>query len=162
MAITHRPTPLPYTAPRARRGSGTHVDRDLERVQRFAKILDQRFLDPVIGLVLPGAGDLIGSMLGMYTIVLAARRKMSPVIIARMLLNLALDAAIGIVPFVGDLLDLGFKANTKNVALLAERAEHGGRATRKDWLYVVGAALAFVATVTLSIYAVVSLVRAIF
>ena len=162
MATTHSITPLPYTAPRARRGSGTHVDRDLERVKRFAKILDQRFLDPVIGLVLPGAGDLIGSMLGMYTIVLAARRKMSAVIIARMLMNLALDAAIGIVPFVGDLLDLGFKANTKNVALLSERAEAGGRATRKDWLYVVGAALALVAVLSLSIYAVVSLVRAIF
>lgn len=154
-------TPLPHPAPRARPGSGPHADRDLERVARFAKILDQRFLDPVIGLVLPGAGDLIGSMLGMYTVILAVRRKLSPVIIARMLMNLALDAAIGIVPFLGDLLDLGFKANTRNVALLTERAEAGGRATSKDWLYVVGAVLAFVAVLTLSIYAVVSLVRAI-
>ena len=123
--------------------------------------MDQRFLDPLIGLVLPGAGDLIGSMLGIYTVALALRRKLSPVIIARMLTNLALDAAIGIVPFVGDLLDLGFKANTKNVALLSERAEAGGRATARDWLHVAFAALAFFAVVGLTIFAVVSLIRAI-
>lgn len=161
VATTHSTTPVPYTAPRARRGSGTHVDQELERVAKFARLLDQRFLDPLIGLVLPGVGDLIGSMLGMYTVVLAVRRKMSAVVIARMLMNLALDAAIGIVPFLGDLLDLGFKANTKNVALLTERAEQGGRATSKDWLYVVGALFAFAAVVTLSVYAVVTLVRAI-
>ncbi len=147
--------------PRARRGSGTQVDPELERVRRFAKVLDQRFLDPLIGLVLPGAGDLIGSMLGIYTVMLAVRRKLSPVIIARMLTNLALDAAIGIVPLVGDLFDLGFKANTKNVALLTERAETGGKATARDWLHVVGAALAFVLVVGLTIFAVVSLFRAI-
>lgn len=162
MATTHRaPTPLPYTVPRARRGSGTHVDPELERVRQFARVLDQRFLDPLIGLLLPGAGDLIGSMLGMYTVVLAVRRKLSPVIVARMLTNLALDAAIGVVPFIGDLFDLGFKANTKNVALLTERVEAGGRATAKDWLHVVFAALAFVAVVGLTIYTVVSLFRAI-
>ena len=130
-------------------------------MRQFARLLDQRFLDPLIGLVLPGAGDLIGSMLGMYTVVLAVRRKLSTVIIARMLTNLALDAAIGLVPFIGDLLDLGFKANTKNVALLTERAEAGGRATARDWLHVIGAGLAFVAVVGLTIFAVVSLFRAI-
>lgn len=151
----------PYNVPRARRGTGTQLDPEIERVRSFARLLDQRFLDPILGLVLPGAGDLIGSMLGIYTVMLAVRRKMSPVIIARMLTNLALDAALGIVPLVGDLADLGFKANTKNVALLTERAEDGGRATARDWLHVVGAGLAFVATLGIAIYAVVALVRAI-
>ncbi|MDB4961798.1 MAG: uncharacterized protein JWP01_1797 [Myxococcales bacterium] len=162
MATTHSTTtPLPYYPPRAKRGTGTQLDPDVERVKRLAKILDGYFVDPIIGFFVPGAGDLIGSMLGMYTVMLAVRRRMSPVIIARMLTNLALDAALGIVPFAGDLFDVAHKANTKNVALLAERAEHGGKATTRDWLAVVGAALAFVAVIAVSIYAIVAVIRAI-
>jgi hypothetical protein len=153
VASTQRTTPVPDVVPR--------IDPELERVKAFARLMDQRFLDPLIGLLLPGAGDILGSLLGVYTVALALRRKLSPVIIARMLTNLALDAAIGLVPFVGDLFDLGFKANTKNVTLLTERAGAGGKATARDWLHVVGATLAFVAIVGLTIFAVVSLFRAI-
>jgi len=137
------------------------ADPELERVKRIARLLDQRFLDPILGLVLPGAGDVLGAVLGVYTLVLAVRRKMSPVIVARMLMNLALDAVLGLVPLVGDLIDLGFKANTKNVALFTERAEAGGRATARDWSYVALAALAFLATLALTIYALVAVFRAI-
>src|SRR3954466_2138004 len=121
MAIT-TPVPLPYRIPRARRGTGTQLDPDVERVRKLAKVMDHYMVDPLLGLVLPGAGDIIGSLLGLYTVALAIRRKMSPVIVARMLLNLAIDAAIGIIPLLGDIADIGFKANQKNVALLAERA----------------------------------------
>jgi hypothetical protein len=161
MAISQMSTPLPYVAPRAKRGTGTQLDPEVERVRQFAKILDTYYVDPLIGLVLPGAGDLIGSMLGLYSVTLAIRRRMSPVIIARMLMNLAIDGVLGIVPLVGDIFDLGFKANTRNIALLTERAEHGGKATAKDWLAVIGAGLAFFAVIGLSIYAIVSLIRAI-
>ena len=160
MAMT-TPVPLPYAVPRARRGSGTRTDPEIERVTKLAKVLDHNLVDPFVGFVLPGVGDLLGSLLGLYTVALAVRRKMSPVIVARMLMNLALDAALGVVPLVGDLFDLGFKANQKNVALLGERAEGGGRATRKDWLAVVGAALAFGLAMGLAIYAVVRLVGAV-
>jgi hypothetical protein len=125
-----------YLPPRAKRGSGTHVDYELERVKKMATILDRYMVDPIIGLVLPGAGDIIGSLLGMYTVNMAFRRKLSPVIIARMLLNL------------------------KNVALLEER--HTGKASAKDWAFVVGAALLFFGTIALSVFAIVSLLRAIF
>lgn len=139
----------------------TPNDPEIERVRSFARLLDQRFLDPLIGFILPGAGDLIGALLGMYTITIAVRRKMSTVIVARMLTNLALDAAIGIIPVVGDLFDLGFKANTKNVALLTERAGAGGKATARDWLHVVGAGLAFFGVLGLTIYGFVMLIRAV-
>ena len=160
MAMT-TPVPLPYVVPRARRGSGTRTDPEVERVTRIAKVLDHDLVDPLMGFVLPGVGDVLGSLLGLYTVTLAVRRKMSPVIIARMLLNLAIDAAAGIVPLVGDLFDLGFKANQKNVALLSDRASSGGRATKKDWLAVAGAALAFALVIGLAVFAVVKLVGAV-
>jgi hypothetical protein len=136
------------------------VDVELERVKKWAVVLDRYMVDPIVGLLLPGAGDIIGSLLGMYTVSMAFRRKVSPVIIARMLLNLGLDALLGIVPLVGDIVDVGFKANQKNVELLSERTE--GKASAKDWLFVVGAALLFFGTIALSVFAIVSLFRAIF
>src|SRR5213076_2964214 len=108
----------PYLPPRAKRGSGTHVDYELSRARKLARLLDGYFVDPILGLLIPGAGDVIGSLLGLYTLSVAIRRRVSPVIIARMLLNLGLDGLLGVVPLVGDLFDFGFKANQKNIALL--------------------------------------------
>src|SRR3569623_926130 len=97
------------------------TDRDLARVRTLARGMDGYLVDPLIGFVLPGIGDVIGSLIGFYTVVVAVRRRVSPVIIARMILNLGIDALIGIVPIVGDIFDLSFKANQKNVALLEQR-----------------------------------------
>ena len=144
----------------ARRGELAPIPRELERVRTLTRVLDHYMVDPVLGLVLPGVGDLIGSLIGLYVVAVAVRRKVSPVVIARMVLNLAIDAGIGIVPIVGDLADLAFKANEKNFALLVDR--HATRkATASDWLAVGGAVLAFVAVIGLIGYAIVALVRAI-
>jgi hypothetical protein len=137
-------------------------DRELRRVQTLARILDRNYVDPLLGLLLPGAGDLAGALLGLYAVSLALRRRMSPVVIARMLLNLSIDALVGAVPLVGDLFDFGFHAHERNARLLVERAEEGGRATARDWLLVVGAAVAFVGSLALAVYAVIALIRAIF
>jgi hypothetical protein len=159
MTTSHRFATRP--SPRPVRGGGEALAApDLERVRKLTRVLDHYLVDPLLGLVLPGAGDLIGSMLGLYVVGLAVQRRMAPVTIARMLLNLALDAGLGLVPIVGDLADFAFKANQKNLALLSERPADG-KATARDWLFVGGAALAFVAVIAAVIYAIVALVRAI-
>jgi len=136
------------------------ADLELERVRRLARVLDHGMVDPLLGFVLPGVGDLIGSLLGLYIVAIAVRRRVSPVVIARMLLNLALDAGIGAIPVIGDLADIAFKANDKNVALLASR-DATGKATARDWLAVGGAALALVAVIGLVIYAIAAVLHAI-
>jgi hypothetical protein len=157
-----KPVPV-YVPPRAKRGTGTIRDTELDRVRTLSRVLDKFFVDPILGLIIPGGGDVLGSLLGVYTVMIAARRKVSPVIIARMLMNLAGDAVLGFIPFLGDLLDFGFKANQKNVELLSERVEqHAGRATARDWLVLIGAGLAFVAVMAAVIYGIVALFRAIF
>jgi uncharacterized protein DUF4112 len=135
------------------------ADRELQRVQTLAKVLDTYFVDPLLGLLLPGAGDLAGSLLGLYAVSLAIRRRMSPVVIARMLLNLSIDALLGAVPLLGDLFDFGFRAHERNVRLLALRGETGGRATPRDWLMVAGAAVVFAGSLALAAYALVALLR---
>src|ERR1051325_3671120 len=110
------------------------VPAEIARARTLTRVLDHYLVDPLLGLVLPGAGDLIGSLLGLYVVGIAVRRRTSPVVIARMLLNLALDAGLGLVPIVGDLADFAFKANQKNLALLSERFA-GGTATPPDRLF---------------------------
>src|SRR5689334_8756456 len=100
------------------RGAVQRVPPELERVRSLARVLDHYLVDPLLGLVFPGGGDLIGSLLGLYMVGVAVRRRMSPVVIARMLLNLALDAGLGLVPVAGDLFDFAFKAHQRNLALL--------------------------------------------
>jgi len=136
------------------------ADLELERVRKLTRVLDHYMVDPLLGFVLPGIGDLIGSLVGLYVVGIALRRKASPVIVARMLLNLAIDAGIGIVPLIGDVADIAFKANDKNLRLLTERPDTG-KATARDWLAVGGALAAFAAVVVLAIWAVVAVVRAI-
>lgn len=131
----------------------------------MARVLDDAYVDPILGLLLPGAGDVVGSLLGLYTVGLAARRRVAPIVIARMLLNLAIDAGLGAIPFLGDLFDLGFKANNRNIALLADRTHRGGQGTARDWLAVIGAGAlfvaAFVGVIVVVVWALASLVRAI-
>jgi hypothetical protein len=138
----------------------SHEDRELGRVQTLARVLDHRLVDPLIGLFAPGIGDVLGSVLGMYIVVVAARRRVSPVVVARMVMNLGLDAVLGIIPIVGDIADFKFKANKKNVALLLDRSSVGGRATLRDWAIVAAAALFWIALMGLVIYGFVRLFRA--
>ncbi len=103
-------------------------DQALVAAETLARWLDDRFLDPLLGLLLPGLGDLLGSALGLYPVVLAWRRRAPKALIARMLLNLAADAAGGSIPILGDAWDFVFKAHARNLALLRSRSGVGGAA----------------------------------
>ena len=55
-----------------------------------------------------------------------------------MLINAVADLAIGAIPFLGDFIDFGWKANVRNLALLERYARPGTQASRGDWMFVVG------------------------
>jgi hypothetical protein len=136
------------------------ADAELARVQKFARVLDHYMVDPLLGFVLPGIGDVIGSLLGLYVVGMAIRRRLATVVIIRMLLNLAIDAGIGVVPVIGDIADIVFKANEMNLALLIERDGAGGKATARDWLIVGGLAVVAAAVIGIAVWAVVAIVHA--
>ena len=136
-------------------------DRDIATAETIARVTDRAMLDPIIGLLVPGAGDLVTAAVGLYVVAVAARRKLPAVVLARMLLNLGIDAAVGSVPLVGDVFDFAFQANRKNVDLL--RARHEARRARpSDWLMVAGAGLLFLAALAVPIILLVLFVRAVF
>src|ERR1700741_1714199 len=63
-------------------------------------------LDPVIGLV-PWVGDLLSAGVGFWLIAEAARFRIPPSVLARMVLNTTVDLLAGAIPFIGDLLAVG-------------------------------------------------------
>lgn len=123
------------------------------RVRGLARVLDSavgipgtriRFgLDSLIGLV-PGVGDLAGAALSGYIVLSAARAGVPAVVLSRMLLNLGVDTIVGSVPLLGDAFDVGFRANTRNAALmerhLAVTAEPGvaRKSSRASVAVVIG------------------------
>jgi hypothetical protein len=129
------------------------ADPHLRRAETLARWLDDRWLDPLLGLLLPGAGDVIGALLSIYIVGIAIRRRVPGAAVARMLLNIGIDTAVGAVPIFGDVFDFAWKANKKNVELL--RARPSGSRSGRDWLVLAGAAVLLVGVVA----AVVLLVR---
>lgn len=73
-------------------------------------------IDALIGLI-PGIGDSLGAVISSYIILLAARAGAPRWTLGKMIGNVALETLIGFIPIVGDLFDLVWKANRKNVEL---------------------------------------------
>ena len=95
-------------------------------------------LDPLLGLI-PGVGDLAGAALSGYIVTIAARLGAPPSVLARMLGNVAVDMLIGAIPGVGDLFDFGWKANTRNLALIERYRDAPERVRRSSRLAVAAA-----------------------
>lgn len=114
----------------------------LERLRRLTELLDRRFLDPALGFFLPGVGDVLGSLLGLYGVYVAMRLGISGIVVCRMLSNLALDAIFGAIPVIGVVPDLLFRAHARNLALIDARGQFG-RASPGDWAFVAGAIFLF-------------------
>jgi hypothetical protein len=122
-------------------------DRNLDTLRRWAALLDNAFrvpgtqirfgLDPILGLV-PGIGDLATPFLSVLILVHGARVRVPKIVLARMVLNALIDFAVGAVPVLGDLFDFAWKSNEWNLALLERHARPGMRATRGDWIFVIG------------------------
>lgn len=94
-------------------------------------------VDALIGLI-PGAGDLVSGGLGLLVVVRAAQRGLPMIVLARMLVNVALDFSIGAIPVIGDLFDLWFKSNLRNVGLMRRYVTAPGASTAGSWLFFGG------------------------
>src|ERR1044072_1119428 len=105
------------------------TNKELKSVELLARLMDSRFqipgtrfrfgLDPLIGLI-PGLGDFAGFLLSGYMILICARNGASGFVLARMTLNILIDALIGSIPLVGDLFDFANKANNRNLKLMQQ------------------------------------------
>jgi hypothetical protein len=105
------------------------VEARVARLRRLAWLIDGAFrlpgtrfrfgLNSVIGLA-PAAGDALLSAISLYIVYEAHRLGLPKWKLARMLKNVAIEAAAGAVPVLGDLFDVAFKANLRNLAILED------------------------------------------
>ena len=82
----------------------------------------------------------MSGLIGSYIVLTAARLGVPRVVLARMLLNVGTDAAVGVVPLVGDVLDAAWRTNSKNARLLEAHLLDPRGTTRGSWLAVAGLA----------------------
>ena len=134
-----------------------------EALRRWAVLLDSAFrvpgtnirfgLDAIIGLI-PGIGDLSTPAFSALILLQAVRMRLPVVVQARMVSNAALDMLLGLVPVVGDLVDVGWKANLRNLALLERHARPGVPPSKSDYVFVILCiiALAFITIVPLVVF----------
>ncbi len=99
-----------------------------KRIKRLAYLLDSAIplpggrsigLEAIIGLV-PGVGDIIGALASCYIVAEGVRMGAPKRVIVRMIGNVLLESTIGVVPLVGDLFDMVYKSNMRNIGMLLE------------------------------------------
>jgi hypothetical protein len=113
------------------------------RVSRLAWWLDNSIplpggyrmgIEGLLGLI-PGVGDALSGLLSAY-IVFEARRAGAPVsLLLRMAANVTFDAVVGTVPLLGDLFDIAFKANIRNLGLLSAYLRNPVRERRSNRIF---------------------------
>jgi len=59
------------------------------------------------------------------------------VVVLRMIVNVAIDTVVGLVPIIGDLFDFAWKSNIMNLALLEQHVYEERPASAGDWTFVV-------------------------
>jgi Domain of unknown function (DUF4112) len=117
--------------------------------------------DGIIGLI-PGLGDLVGGALTLLVVWRASRMGLPRIVVARMLVNAAIDIVVGVIPFAGDAFDLWFKANTRNLGLARRWLEEPPRSTRDEWLALLLIIGILVGTLAFMVWIVVAAISALF
>ena len=111
---------------------GINVDQAkavlLARLERTARLMDSEVrlplvggigLDPLLGLI-PYAGDVVSATVAASIILNSLQYGLPKAIVAQMVANMFVDLLFGAIPIAGDLFDVAFKANTRNLDLLRQ------------------------------------------
>ena len=93
----------------------------------LTRLMDEQFrigklkfgLDPILGII-PGLGDFVSLLLSSYIVFIALLVGLPSDKVSKMIANVVMDFLIGLVPVVGDVADVFYKANKKNLAIIHE------------------------------------------
>jgi len=89
-------------------------------------------LDGIVGFI-PGIGDVLGGLASTIIIVAAWARGIPGITIARMVLNVAIETAVGSIPVFGNFFDIAWRANRRNYKLLEGSIADPRRHTATSW-----------------------------
>lgn len=118
----------------------------ISKLRRISRLLDSAIsipgtkisfgLDPILGM-LPGGGDALTGGISAYIVIEAAKMGISRDIILKMVGNILIDSFAGTVPVVGDLFDVGWKSNVKNLELLEKHLDLA-QSSQSNPLFIFG------------------------
>lgn len=113
----------------------SHAER-LARVTRLARLMDAAIAipgtrirlgaDAMLGLA-PGVGDLIAKIASAYILYEAHQMGLPKHKLLRMGGNVLVDLVFGSVPVAGDVFDVFWRANMRNIKILRDHVEKGAR-----------------------------------
>lgn len=138
--------------------SGRSVSNLRRWAERLVTLLDDRFrvpgtdlrfgLDPIIGILFPGIGDAVTGTGSIGLLTLALSRGVPRVVLWRMIQNVMIDAIFGSLPIVGDIFDVAFKANRRNMELIRKHESPDSKASGWDYAVVaLGVSIAILSIV---------------
>jgi hypothetical protein len=169
MKEVHMPNDTRIAVPRFRPDALTPeiVDPRIADVEALARWMDYAFTLPggfqfgfagLVGLI-PGVGDVFDAILSLYIIVRAIKLAIPRVAIARMLVNVGIEALAGTVPFFGNLFDVAFKANRRNFQLLKNHLSDTERQRSADWVFLILTLILVIVSIALPVIGVIELVK---
>lgn len=128
----------------------------IEDIRRLAKTLDAQFelpfgikvgWDAIVGLIpVFGIGDVATSGLSLYILFRGAQVGCSVSVLLRMAINILIDVALGVFPFLGAVADIFWRSNQRNIALIEQSLARPNEINRKSkwWVLLVFSGLALV------------------
>ncbi|MBM6592815.1 DUF4112 domain-containing protein [Microvirga pudoricolor] len=132
------------------KASGPTATDSLARITLLAKLMDNAFVipglnrrvgfDALIGAV-PVVGDAITAAVSSYIIWEARQLGLPRWKIARMLGNVAVDTAIGAIPLAGDVFDVFFRANMRNLRIIQDHLDRDSMGRRRPPTTIDGTAV---------------------
>lgn len=118
---------LPFSRPDITDPLYTCPMNHLRLARNFADLMDNKFSfwgihfgwDTIIGFI-PGFGDVVSFLLSFYLVWIGYDLGVPSKLKTRMIRNIVIDTMIGTVPILGDIGDVFFKANVRNLRILEE------------------------------------------
>ncbi|MCP4125328.1 MAG: DUF4112 domain-containing protein [Bacteroidetes bacterium] len=143
------------------------VPEELTWIDNVTDLLDSKFripgtkitfgLDPIIGLV-PYFGEVVSFGISGLLVLSMVRHGVSGKVILKMLGNLTIDAITGLVPGLGDLFDVFYKANRRNFKLL-EQHQVEGKHEGSGWPILLGVTLVILIMMAFMIWGMIAVTQ---
>jgi hypothetical protein len=141
------------------------------RLRDLARLLDEAVripgtnirigLDALLGL-LPGGGDVAGGLFSGLIILQAGRAGAPTAILGRMLGNVLIDVIVGAIPLLGDVFDVAWRANSRNIRLLESWRERPVSTKRASTLAVGAILVTLLLVVVLAVWGSIAMFGALF
>lgn len=158
---THQPTSPPTNQPTNSPAHQMRQSKWYKGLARVAQWMDRYYIDPLLGVVPGGWGDMVSALLAVPFVWFSLTVVRSVPLSLAIVYNVLKDVALGLIPFfVGDLLDVFSKPYARNMRLIEGFIEGDEQITkevnRKAWTFAA-AIVGCIALIIAMVWALISI-----